>query len=109
MLNMKHTPCEYIVWHGLPMIRKEIAESLIIDHGLSQKETAKKLKISDAAVSQYLSGKRGNLQVIDKELNKEIKKSTRRIINQGDEILISEICRLCKIFAIKKNINFYKK
>ena len=49
---MKRTTCEYIIWNGLPVIRKEIAVSMINDYGLSQKETAGKLDITPAAVCQ---------------------------------------------------------
>ena len=99
---MNHTPCEYIVWNGLPIIRKGIAVSMINEYGLSQNETAEKLELSPAAVSQYLSGKRGKMNVTDKEICKEINKSAERIIQLGDEILVSETCRLCKIFTSKK-------
>ena len=98
---MKHTPCEYIVWNGLPIIRKEIAVSMIDDYGLSQKETAEKLGISPAAVSQYLSGKRGKMNIVDEELCKQINISAKRIIQQGDGLLVSETCRLCKILTSK--------
>ena len=98
---MKHVPCEYIVWNWLPIIRKGIAVCMINDYGLSQKETAEKLGISPAAVSQYLSGKRGKLNVTDKVISKEINKSAEKIIRHGDEILISETCRICKIFSSK--------
>ena len=106
---MKHTPCEYIVWYGLPIIRKEIVVRLINDYGLSQKETAEKLGISSGAVSQYLSGRRGKMNVVDKELCKEINISAERIIQQGDEILVSETCRLCKIFTSKNWFSLGKK
>jgi len=106
---MNHTPCEYIIWNGLPVIRKEIAESMINNYGLSQKETAEKLCISPAAVSQYLSGKRGNANITDKEIRKEINRSAKRIIQRGDEILISENCRLCKIFTAKNLFSFRNK
>lgn len=99
---MRHTPCEYIVWHGLPIIRKGIAVSMINDYGLSQKETAEKLGITPAAVSQYLSGKRGKMNITDKEIRKEINRSAEKIIQLGNEILVSETCRLCKIFTSKK-------
>jgi predicted transcriptional regulator len=99
---MKYTPCEYLVWHGLPVIRRAIAECMINDHGLSQRKTAKKLGVSAPAVSQYLSGRRGNMDISDKEIRKEINKSAERIILQGDEVLVSETCRLCKIFLSKK-------
>jgi hypothetical protein len=96
---MKQTPCEYIIWHGLPIIRKGIAISMINDYGLNQTETAEKLCISPAAISQYLSGKRGKMNVTDKERGKEINISAKRIIQLGDEALVSETCRLCKIFT----------
>ena len=100
--KMKRTPCEYIIWHKLPIIRKEIALRMINNYGLSQKETAEKLGISYAAISQYLSGKRGNIIVTDKQLTKEINLSAKRIIQLGDNALVSETCRLCKIFGSKK-------
>ena len=41
---MKSTPCEFMKWNGLPVIRREIAESMINKFGLSQKDAALKLK-----------------------------------------------------------------
>jgi len=98
---MNQTPCEYILWNVLPVIRKEIAVRMVNNYSLSKTETAKKLGISPAAVSQYLSGKRGKMNVINKQIIKEINISTEKIIQLGDEILISEICRLCSIFTSK--------
>ena len=106
---MKHTPCEDILWNGLPVIRKEIAESMINVYGLKQNEVAKKLCVTPAAVSQYLSGKRAKVRVIDEEVSKEINKSAERIIKKGGKILVSETCRLCKIFTSKKLISFGQK
>ena len=106
---MKHIPCEYIVWNGLPNIKKGIAKSMINDYGLSQKETAEKLDISPAAVSQYLSGKRGKMNITDKEIRKEINRTAERIIQQGDVVIVSETCRLCKIFTSKKLFFFGEK
>lgn len=103
---MKQTPCEYIVWHGLPVLRKEIAKSMIDNFGLSQKEAAEKLGISSPAVSQYLSGKRGNVDITDMEILDEINKSAKRIIKSGEKVSISETCRLCKIFSQKKIFPF---
>ena len=65
---MKQTPCEYIVWRGLPVLRKEIARSMIDNFGLSQTEAAQRLGLSPAAVSQYLSGKRGKIDITDVEI-----------------------------------------
>ncbi len=103
---MKQTPCEYILWCGLPSIRKEIAVRMVKDYGLSQKETAKKLGVSVAAVSQYISRKRAKRDITDKEVCKEISKSVKRIIENGDVAIVSEICRLCKIFSSEKIFPF---
>lgn len=105
---MKYTPCEYIVWTRLPMIRKEIALCMTEKYGLNQTEIAKKLKITRSAVSQYFHGKRGKLNIIDKKIKNEICVSTKRIIQSGDEVLNFEICRICKIFQSKKIIPFKK-
>jgi hypothetical protein len=47
-----------MMWYGLPVIRKEIAATMINNFGLNQKETAKKLGITPAAVCQYMSKKK---------------------------------------------------
>ncbi len=95
---MKPTPCEYMMWNGLPVIRKEIAESMINNHGLNQKETAKKLGVTPAAICQYLSKKRGKIKIVDEYILKEIDKSAERIIkNEGANVVVPETCRICKI------------
>ncbi|MBE3121782.1 MAG: hypothetical protein IMZ43_04880 [Thermoplasmata archaeon] len=98
---MKRTPCEYVMWNGLPVIRKEIAESMITNFGLNQKEAAEKLGVTPAAICQYLSHKRGNAKIDDQELIKEINLSTERILNNTDTNVIEETCRICKIFGAK--------
>ena len=96
---MKQTPCEYVVWYGLPVLRREIARCMINDFGLNEKEAAGKLGITPAAVSQYLSGKRGKIDITDAMVLKEINISTERIINHGNGTVVPEICRLCKLFT----------
>ncbi len=98
---MKPTPCEYMMWNGLPVIRKEIAESMINNFGLNQKETAKKLGVTPAAVCQYVSKKRGKIKIVDKSILIEINKSAERIIQSEVVIVVSETCRICKILISK--------
>jgi len=101
-------PCEIIVWEVLPIIRKEFAKSLIKDHCLTQRKTAEILGLTEASVSRYISGKRGEIIKLNKEMIEEIQKSTTRICNGDSLILIEEICRICNIFKSKKlvdNIN----
>jgi len=94
---MRRTTCEYMMWNGLPVIRKEIAVSMINDYGLSQKETAEKLGITPAAVCQYISKKRGRIEISDSNLLGEIKLSAQNIIDQGGDSVIPETCRICKL------------
>jgi uncharacterized protein len=99
---MKQTPCECIVWNGLPVIRKELARSMINDFSLNEKQASEYLCVTPSAVSQYISGKRGNTDIVDKVVLKEIKKSAKKIINNREDILVDEICKLCKFFTKKQ-------
>ena len=103
---MMQAPCEYMMWNGLPVIRKEIAESMINDFGLSQKETAQKLNMTPAAICQYVSKKRGNIEIIDEEILTEIKISAERIIEKEEVVLIPETCRICSLLRTKDILPF---
>jgi predicted transcriptional regulator len=98
---MKKMPCEYVVWTTLPIIRKELACFMIRDFGITQKETARILRITPAAISQYVCNKRAHNKIEDELILKEIKISSKIIIEEGDRVLNSEICRLCRM--INKN------
>jgi predicted transcriptional regulator len=98
---MKRTPCEYVIWNGLPVIRKEIAACMITKFGLNQKEAAEKLSITPAAVCQYLAHKRGNFVINDTDLIKEITDSAERLITNADSSVIEETCRICRLFIAK--------
>ncbi len=94
---MKQTPCEYMIWNGLPFIRREIAESLIDDFGLSQKEVAERLGVTPAAICQYRSKKRGRMKIKHETITKEITVSAERIIKNDDISITEETCRICRI------------
>ena len=98
---MKKTPCEDIVWNILPCIRRKLAFNLL-KMGLSQKEVAEKLEISTAAVSQYLSNKRGHMTSFTDEIEKEIAQSANNILN-GDDI-ITELCRICTLIKNSQGV-----
>lgn len=98
---MNGLPCEKALWDIVPVIRKEIACCMCHDFGLNQKEAAKKLNVTPAAVSQYRCNKRADKKIKDPMILNEIRYSTEQIINIGDDVLNSEICRLCKL--INKN------
>jgi len=89
--------CEESVWYLLPLIRKEFAKSLIKDHGLTQRKAAEKLGITESAVSQYVSKKRGDFKVNDAKIRREIKESTKRIMNGNIQVMKIETCRICHL------------
>ena len=97
-------PCEIIIWYVLPGIRREITKNMI-KNGLTQKEAAKKLGVTDAAVSQYLSEKRGRVEIKDKKILREIKKSAEWIIHGNDPVMIEETCRVCGLLKSSKMLS----
>jgi len=100
---MEKIPCEYIVWNVLPSIRKEFARGLINNYGLNQKQVAELLKLSSAAVSQYLSNKRGGIDITDDHILLEIDKSVRNIFENGASQLTRETCRICNLLKFTKS------
>ncbi|NIA09936.1 MAG: transcriptional regulator [Nitrospiraceae bacterium] len=89
-------PCEVITWYVLPAIRRELSAVMISKYNMYQKDAAKLLGVTDAAVSQYLSRKRGNID-FDGMGKKEFESSAKNII---DGIPAEkEICRLCKFLV----------
>ena len=54
------TNCEAIARHVLPLYRAFVAKELIEKHGYTQVQAAKKLGTTQAAISQYVTSKRGH-------------------------------------------------
>jgi predicted transcriptional regulator len=92
-----------MLWQGLPIIRKELVITMINNFGLSQKEAAEKLGVTPSAVSQYISKKRGKIDIINDGILLEINNSAEKIIEHGDSIVPNEVCKICKILR-KHNI-----
>lgn len=91
------TPCEVSMWYVVPFIRSQLAIFLVNELELKQAEAARKLGLTDAAVSQYLSKKRANVKIDERKIITEIKKSAMKISKCEDiEVVASEICRLCR-------------
>ena len=93
-----------MLWNGIPTIRKELAETLIKQFGLSQRQAAEKLGITPSAVCQYLSKKRGKTDIFDETIIQEITISAERIMkNDGTDVVI-ETCRICRLVQKKQTI-----
>jgi predicted transcriptional regulator len=104
---MKQTPCEFMKWNGLPCIRKEIANSMINNFGLTQKETANKLGLTPAAICQYITKKRGKIKINNEKIIREINASAKNIINNGEKSIIKETCRICRLMRTEGIFSFF--
>ncbi len=99
--------CESIGKFVLPLFRSLVAKELINTYHLTQVEAAKKLKTTQAAVSQYLTSKRaskGNEQFNDilPRIQAEAKKIAKQLANQKTtwaEVTL-DFCKLCSTFYV---------
>ncbi len=88
-------PHEIITWYLLPAIRKYLAEAML-KSGMNQREVARKLGVTDAAVSQYLSGKRAYDVKLDSHVRRMVGVSAKKIISGADVMQeINGICEYC--------------
>ena len=97
-------PQEIEVRYILPAIRRELARIFIEEHEFSQKETAKILGLTEAAISQYQHSKRAKEVVFsDKEID-EIMVSARKIIadKSNKQRLIAEMFRISNLTTVKQ-------
>src|SRR3989344_90462 len=103
VMPLRH-PQEIEVWYVIPAIRKELAVDLV-KRGKSQRQVAKILGITEAAVSQYLKNKRANDLTLPPEVKDFLKKAVEKIrdkktaYRQIQEVskYVRESKALCKI------------
>ena len=89
-----YMPQKVELYYVIPAIRKEFAK-IMLKRGMSQKQVAGKLKITEAAVSQYLKSKRATEKVDFSAMEKEVKRSVERILEGGS--VIGETQRICAL------------
>jgi hypothetical protein len=86
--------CEIIARKYLPVIRAEMVLRLVRNEGVSQSDAARSLGVTRAAVSQYLSGKRGDSKVVlSHELEKLIDRWELSLAGLDTKITLCDICR----------------
>ena len=90
-------PCEIVVWYVIPTIRSELAKELL-NLGMKQKEISELLDITQPAVSQYISDKRGHGLKFNDETQNLIREFAKGLVeekyNQRD--IIPHVCQICK-------------
>jgi len=99
----KHTctlmHCDTMVRNLLPPMRAEMVSRLVQRQGLSQSDAAKRLGVTRAAVSQYMSKKRGASEVqISSELDSLIDRWALAIVTGESDINLCDVCQC----ALKK-------
>ena len=90
-------PCEIVVWYVIPSIRSKLAKELL-SLGMKQKDISKLLDITQPAVSQYISDKRGHELNFDPVVDQYIKDMAKDMKNGDLEPidLIPRFCHICK-------------
>jgi predicted transcriptional regulator len=97
-------PCEVTVSHILPFIRALVSRRLVEGYGLSQSLAAKKLGMSQPAISQYrreLRGSRAKLKEYPKLL--DMVNSIAKGVSDGSlspEQTTLEFCKICKYLKL---------
>lgn len=87
----------------LPALRVIIAKELIEKHGLKRKETAERMWLTPAAITQYLNKSRGDAAHTvlkeTKEVMSLISDIANDLIDGGNppEEIVSKICQVCQI------------
>lgn len=111
MCAKKMMPQEVEVWYVLPAIRREFVK-VMVGKGMSQKEVAGKIGLTEAAVSQYVRAKRAGEVKFSQEMLEEMEKSVERILAGGSVVeevhRISLLCRknktLCDIHRSRETV-----
>jgi predicted transcriptional regulator len=91
------TTCEIMVQKVLPAIRAELSRVMIFEHGCTQQDVADILELSRAAVSQYVSEKRGAEIDFSEETQNEIRKFASVLLNEGlaSQEKVKGMCSIC--------------
>ncbi len=93
--------------HLLPAFRSLIAKSLIEDHGFTQVAVAEKIGTTQAAISYYLSSKRGEKYVKQLQNDVHVKSKIKQIVDGllagtlSSEGVMNKICDLCTSLRTK--------
>ncbi|MFH1225073.1 MAG: hypothetical protein V1676_04685 [Candidatus Diapherotrites archaeon] len=91
-------PCEIVGWYLLPAIRKGVVNAMVAEGKVPRKKVAKALGITEAAVCNYMKGKRGANLPLGSEWNMEIRKIAKKMANAGkggEKEFIIDTCALC--------------
>jgi len=97
-------PCSVVVWYLLPAMGAELARELA-KLGLSQKEIAVRLGITPAAVSLYVSGKRGREVKLSPRVLAEVRTLAKEMAGgkMSGEVTPT-VCKICGLARREKTL-----
>ncbi|MCK9276859.1 MAG: helix-turn-helix domain-containing protein [Methanoculleus sp.] len=85
--------CDTLARRLLPQMRAEMVYRLVNERGISQSEASKRLGISRAAISQYMSRKRGfTRKDFPGDLEVVIERWVSAIVSGEGTITICDVC-----------------
>jgi predicted transcriptional regulator len=103
--------CESVARHILPLYRSFVAKELIDKYDYTQVKAAKKLGTTQAAISQYMTSKRGhkgipNYEEIAPSIQNAATEVAKRIATteMSPEEFSKSFCDLCKALQRTKKI-----
>ena len=99
-------PCEIVVWYVIPAIRSELAKELL-NLGMKQKDVSELMDITQPAVSQYITDKRGSGIRLDDNVRAKIREFARQL-SEGEATkadLIPRTCAICKNVSVTDVLN----
>jgi len=90
--------CDELARNYLPRMRAELVCRLVHKQGVRQSEVSRRLGISRAAISQYLSRKRGSGDIeLSDDMAEMLDRWAFTVMNDGSgSITICDICRCAK-------------
>ncbi|MGD1005519.1 MAG: helix-turn-helix domain-containing protein [Methanoregulaceae archaeon] len=81
----------------LPSMRAEMVSRLINERGLSQSEAARRLGVTRAAISQYISRKRGSSEgKVSSELSALIDRWALAVDTGESDLTLCDVCKCAK-------------
>ncbi|WP_303247286.1 transcriptional regulator [uncultured Methanobrevibacter sp.] len=95
-------PCEVVVWYVIPAIRSELAKDLLA-LGMKQKEVSNLMDITQPAVSQYITDKRGSEVKLNERVKDLIAEFAKQLVDgtATKSDIIGRTCTICKQIETK--------
>ena len=90
----------------IPFLRTTVAKILIDKYSLTQQQSAKKMGITQATISNYMNRSRGNIELylITERIQSYAEQIADEIINESSEIIVGEKFEIALKFIREQGI-----